>query len=355
MKRTTPNPGPRSVSLIIGMVVALPLVAACADQSPFTLDRRPIIGGTIDDTTTSVVALTALGSQFCSGTVIAPRAILTAGHCLMESGIDPTVMVAFFGTTVGQTGAKVRVIAGQAHPQYYVRSDGAPMYDVAVLTLEEDAPAPSLPWQRTTLADPTNQTVTLVGYGVTNAQTQTGNGTRRTVDEVVTSMDDDFIYYGGGVSGTCQGDSGGPMFLTIAGVPTLIGTTSFGDQSCVAEGANTRVDKYADFITSLAPLPVQVTLRSWPSDVRLESAYSTGFTDPAADESATTDQVEPSKITGPTSNVLDWVPNQPEGATMTSRQPVALVSLWRSAAVKLTVAVCQLPDEPATLVRLDRL
>ena len=55
-----------------------------------------------------------------------------------------------------------------------------------------------------------------VGYGVTDAQRQTGNGTRRTVDGVITSIDENFIHYGDGTSGTCQGDSGGPTFLTFA-------------------------------------------------------------------------------------------------------------------------------------------
>jgi hypothetical protein len=103
---------------------------------------------------------------------------------------------------------------------------------------------------------------TLVGYGVTNAQTQTGNGTRRTVDMVISGMDADFIMYGGGSTGTCQGDSGGPMFLNMGGTLTVVGVTSAGDQTCTQWLENTRVDKYADFISPLAKVPLTVAFQS---------------------------------------------------------------------------------------------
>ena len=89
----------------------------------------------------------------------------------------------------------------------------------------------------------------MVGYGVTNAKSQTGNGTRRTVNETIEDQDTTFLYYGGGVSGTCQGDSGGPTFLMMNGVKTLVAVTSYGDSTCVQLGANTRVDTYAAFLS----------------------------------------------------------------------------------------------------------
>jgi uncharacterized protein (TIGR03382 family) len=252
---------------LVASIAALSLLAlASCDEAgtPVGEDQRPIINGQVDETHRSVVALvtTYWGQQFsfCSGTVIAPRAILTAGHCVHESGIAPSEMKAFFGTTVGDGSQTVDVTAATAHPDYYVRQDGAPMYDVAVLTLAADAPVPPVHWQRTPLPDISGKTVTLVGYGVTNAQRQSGDGTRRVVDLSVTQIDDMFIYYGDGTKGTCQGDSGGPMFLDVNGTLTLVGVTSWGDQSCVQLGGNARVDVHSNFITPLARVPVDLVI-----------------------------------------------------------------------------------------------
>jgi secreted trypsin-like serine protease len=247
----------RSLLAVIATLSLLGL-ASCVEPAPVGQEERPIINGQVDQSHLAVVALVAdyygQSWSFCSGTVIGPRAILTAGHCLEESGIAPTDMYAYFGTTVGDGSSKIRCTAGQAHPSYYVRQDGAPMYDVAVLTLSQDAPVVPVQWQRTPLPDIVGKNVTLVGYGVTNAQRQTGDGTRRVVDLAVTQIDDTFIYYGDGQKGTCQGDSGGPMFLDVNGTLTIVGVTSWGDQSCVQLGGNTRVDIYSDFIQPLAPV-----------------------------------------------------------------------------------------------------
>ncbi|HEY3355911.1 MAG TPA: trypsin-like serine protease [Polyangia bacterium] len=253
------------VLVLSSLLAVLAVAAACApspDGSQFTLTRRPIINGSVDQSHLSVVALThPQTGQFCSGTVIANRAVVSAGHCVVEmqkmfqeqgATFRPSDCKVFFGTSVGSSGQSVAVSAAHAHPQYGMLSNGQPVNDVSVWLLAQDAPQPAMAWQQNPLGDISGKTVTLVGYGVTNASQQSGNGTRRTVNAVITGMDDSFIYYGNGYSGTCQGDSGGPMFLTMGGVEVLVGVTSFGDQSCVQEGANARVDAFADFITQYA-------------------------------------------------------------------------------------------------------
>jgi uncharacterized protein (TIGR03382 family) len=253
---------------------------ASPDKPQFTLSRRPIINGSTDSTHTSVVALVYQGQQFCTGTVIAPQWVLSAGHCLVEMANEvgsnfATQSQVYFGTTVGGGGTSIRVTEAHAHPSYYTRNDGAPMNDVSVWKLASAAPVAAMPWQQTSLSDPSGQTVQLVGYGVTNANQQTGSGTRREVDAQISQVDSTFIYYGNGYSGTCQGDSGGPMFLN--GV--VIGVCSFGDSSCVQEGANTRVDTFAAFIKQYVtdvtppptPAPVTVTITS-PTNGSTQSA-----------------------------------------------------------------------------------
>jgi MYXO-CTERM domain-containing protein len=241
---------------------------SCTRSQPqFTLTRRPIINGQVDTTHESVVALvyTAHGTmqQFCSGTVIAPRWVLTAGHCYMETGFPPDQTKIFVGQTVGSGGQTIQIASAYVHPNYSLDKDNIPVNDICVVELTQDAPVAAMAWQRTPLATIIGQTVTLVGYGVTDAQMQTGNGTRRLVDEQVSDQDPMYLFYGGGTSGTCQGDSGGPM-LAHDGTETIVGVTSAGDESCVQLGINTRVDPYADFIAqhvdNTAPQPVTVTI-----------------------------------------------------------------------------------------------
>jgi hypothetical protein len=237
--------GPEWAALALALVAA---ACGAGEAEPGTA-RRAIVNGQPDTTHRAVVALAYYGGVFCTGTVIAPRAVLTAGHCLAPR--DPTQMEAFFGDDYAAGGQSIAVTEGFLHPDYYMNDQrGAPMNDVAVLTLATDAPEAPLPWQRAPLPEMWDEAVTLVGYGVTAAGTSDGLGVRRQVAQTVIAVDETFYYYNGNEDGTCQGDSGGPMLLDVGGVPVVVAVTSFGDDTCVEFGANTRLDRFADFVAA---------------------------------------------------------------------------------------------------------
>jgi MYXO-CTERM domain-containing protein len=242
-----------SLRLLCGLALffAATMVGACESADPISVGRsqRRIINGIPDTSYPATVALVYQGEEFCSGTLVAPRIVLSAGHCLKETGFKAADISVFFGEVVGSPGTSIKALKWTAHPLYYELSDGTPMNDVSVIVLAEDGPVDPMDWQSIPLPDPTGKTATMVGYGVTDARTQTGDGTRRQVTEIIKGMDSDFIFYGDGRSGTCQGDSGGPTFLADSAV--VVAVTSYGDVSCVRGSGATRVDVHAKFINQV--------------------------------------------------------------------------------------------------------
>jgi secreted trypsin-like serine protease len=268
------------------LAAACGVAASCAPpERQLGRHERPIINGVVDTTHQSVVALvltagsTIPGGEFCTGTVIAKRWVLTAGHCWVDADFLPSETSVFFGQTVGTGGQLIGVANAYVHPQYYTASDNTPMYDVAMVELAQAAPVPAMAWQRTSLENLVGQTVTLVGYGVTDASAHTGKGTRRSVDLAVTGQDAMFVTYGPAAGGTCGGDSGGPM-LKHGAVETVVSVTSYGDSSCVAMGGNTRTDVFANFIAQYAdrpdpdPQPVTVSFAQPQSGSTQQSAFA---------------------------------------------------------------------------------
>lgn len=166
----------------------------------------------------------------CTATLVAPRVVVTAAHCL---GFDPPNVydVFFEGTTIP-------VVGGHAHPDYDPTTFA---HDIAVLLLASDAPVAPMPMRIEALPDLTE--VTIVGYGVTDTATPM-TGVRSSGIARVTALGDDSIDLAPGPAIACAGDSGGPVISN----GELIGVISHGDAVCMQTGHAWRVDRERDFI-----------------------------------------------------------------------------------------------------------
>ncbi len=263
--------------------VAVAAVMLAATVSPAQAQQR-IIGGTTvaDGKYPWVVALIRSRSsglfngQFCGGSLIAPRWVMTAAHCVAAQDnpnspenpqtIDVVVNQSDLGTSL--TGERIGAQRIFLHPDYY----GAGTPDIALVYLESAASvAPvDLVYPESALETP-GVLARVVGWGITSwSFTQEGFpsprmrevdlplATPRTCDRAyANSIDDTFLLCAGYANGgrdACLGDSGGPLFVFDQDLQgySQAGIVSFGRGCALADtpGVYTRVSSQASWIQS---------------------------------------------------------------------------------------------------------
>ncbi|WP_158890940.1 S1 family peptidase [Amycolatopsis anabasis] len=219
---------------------AAPPPEPSGDASPM------IVGGTranVNEYPWTVFLANSSNFQFCGGTLVKANKVVTAAHCVSGRSPSSTRVVQGREDKQSSAGVVANVTKIWVHPSYSTATRG---YDVAVLTLDRNLTASTLP-----LAGPSDGALyaagtqaTILGWGTTSSG---GSASRYLLKATVPVTSDatcgkaygsSYIssamvcagYPQGGVD-TCQGDSGGPM---VAG-GKLIGATSWG-RGCAQAG-----------------------------------------------------------------------------------------------------------------------
>jgi MYXO-CTERM domain-containing protein len=243
--------------------------------------NKAIVGGTEVQPGQWPDAVAVLGkSGTCTGTLIAPDVVLTAGHC---ANIEPVQVVANTIDYAQSEGVRSHVAKTVAYPSWQTS------YDVAVLVLvspiqgvEPRKVGTSCTFDKFSRETP----VRLVGFGATD---MSGAATNTLLRQAMTAVTDpecvggngckkaiapggEFVAGGTGNADSCFGDSGGPVYLDTAGGPIVIGAVSRGvdnaDTPCGAGGIYVRTDKLVDWL-------VETTDR----DIALDSCDTTYASD----------------------------------------------------------------------------
>lgn len=241
-----------------------------ADLARSSAAESAIIKGERDHAHASVGALIDRDGILCTASLIGPRLILTAAHCLEDE--EPKKLRFMLDDRFDHTrfGAGIPIDAFFLHPNYRDLSKTSSELsseveenDLAVATLAFEAGVPPMRVAQRPILEQgwTGRDIMFVGFGIHRGG-NVEDGRRHAVTLPLEHVYATTFSYGSRIGNLCDDDAGGPAIANTEDGPTIIGVTSWIDEDCEDLGVDTRVDVYASFLGPFLELNSEETATS---------------------------------------------------------------------------------------------